>query len=129
MYYANLHQRLSQHDPVPLSDLLPPSAERLLGHVRLAPSVGSGQAFQDALAAAAQTLIREEGLPAAIERLIGLPVPLPAVLVSAVLDLSPKERHALIKQFRSAASPVGKIHLVYLLLSFDDEIAIPNIAS
>jgi tetratricopeptide (TPR) repeat protein len=122
IYYANLYQQLSERQQFQVTDLLPPSAEGLLRHFRLEPSVGSGEAFQKALATAALNLIREENLSTAIDRLIGLPVSLPAVVVEAIAELSPKDRRMLIKQLlRTAGSPVCKVHFVYLLLHFGDE--------
>lgn len=122
VHYADLHGQLSKRPQFQVTDLLPPSAEGLLRHFRLAPSAGSGEAFQEALAIAALSLIREEDLSTAIVRLAGLPVPLPAPLVEAIAELSPRDRHMLIKRLlRTAGSPVSKIHLVYLLLHFGQE--------
>jgi len=123
VYYANLRQRLSEHEQFQFSALLPPSAEGLLRHFRLASTAASGEAFQAALAASAQKLIQEEGLSTAIDRLSGLPIPLPSTLVAAVADLSSEDKRALVKQLlRIPGSPISKFHLVHLLLHFSDEI-------
>lgn len=122
VYYANLRQRLSEHEQFQFSALVPPSAEGLLRHFRLASTVASGEAFQAALAASAQALIQEEGLSTAIDRLSGLPIPLPSTLVAAMADLSSKDKRALVKQLLGIpGSPISRFHLVHLLLHFSDE--------
>lgn len=122
VYYADLYRQLSRQPQFQVIDLLPPSAEGLLRHFRLAPSVGPGEAFQEALATAALDLIRGENLSTAIGRLAGLPVPLPVTLAEVIAELSPEDRHMLIRRLlKTAGSPVSKIHLVYLLLHFGHE--------
>lgn len=120
MFYINLYQQLSERQHFQATDLLPPGAEGLLRHFRLAPR--PGEAFQEALDTAARTLIREDSLSTALGRFIGLPVPLPAALIEAIAELSPDDRRVLIKRLlRTVSSPVCRIHFVYLLTLFGDE--------
>jgi len=122
IYYTDLHRKLSQRRGFKSNELLPQNAEGLVRHFRLKPDIGPGVAFQNALAISAETLISEEGLQTAIERLVGLPVPLPPSLIKAVEKLSEQDRRALIKRLlRTAPSPLSKMHFVYLLLHFGDK--------
>jgi hypothetical protein len=116
-YYSNLDKKLRKQRDFHFDDLLPPSAEGLLRHLRLSPQVESGETFQEALATAAQTLIDEEDLVMAIDRLVSLPIPLPAPLVEAFTALPLSDQRQLIKHLiKIAGSPLSGIHLVYLLL-------------
>jgi hypothetical protein len=121
-FYTNLHNKLAQHPVFKLPDLRPPDAEALVRHLRLRSGAGSGEAFQTALDAAADALIREEGLLAAIERLAGLPVPLPTPLIEAVASLSTLERCSLFRRLlRVPSSPPSKMHVIRLLSRFGED--------
>jgi hypothetical protein len=122
VFYSNLAAQLSQYRALRLFDLRPPSAEALVRHLRLPSDVGQGKAFPAALDAAADALIREEGLFAAIERLAGLPVPLPKTLVAAVARLSTVERRSLFRRLlRAPGSPPSRMHTIRLLKHFSDD--------
>ncbi|MBE7557283.1 MAG: hypothetical protein HS126_40115 [Anaerolineales bacterium] len=123
VYYSNLDGILRNQRDFQFDDLIPPSAEGLLRHFRLSPDVESGEIFQEALATAAQTLIDEENLIMAIDRLTGLPAPLPAPLVEAFIALSPTEQRQIIKDLiKIAGSPLSRMHLVYLLLHSGNQV-------
>lgn len=122
VFYDELYRDLEEQKAFGFDDLRPPSAEGLPRHLRLHPTVGTGAECREALSVAAQALVREEGLLPAINRLVGLPVPLPATLVEAVANLPAGDRRTLIKRLvRTAGSPVSKVHLVRLLLVSGDE--------
>jgi len=122
VFYDELYRNLEERKSFGFDDLRPPSAEGLLRHLRLQPGIGASKEFQDALNVAARDLTREEGLIPAINRLAGLPVPLPSALVEAALKLSLEEKSSLVKALiRTAGSPVSKIHLLHLLLQFGEE--------
>ena len=121
-YYRRLSEKLKERKPLKYSDLLPPDPEGLLRHLRLTSNTGEGGEFLHALDTAAANLLREESLMTAIDRIAGLPVPLPKSLIHALADLSSKDRHGLIKRLlRNAGSPLSKIHLVYILMHFSHE--------
>lgn len=102
-------------------DLLPPSAEGLLRHLRLPKTAEPSVSWH--IAQAAQSLLDDEGLPKALERLIGLPLPLPHVLIQAIITLSSEQKRALIKQLlRITGSPVSRMHLLHILLHCGDDI-------
>jgi hypothetical protein len=94
--------------PFQTADLLPQHVEGLTRHLRLTLDTGSGEALQEALAVSAQALINEEGLFTAIERFVGLPVPLPALLVESIAALKPQDRRTLIKRLlKICRSPIS----------------------
>jgi hypothetical protein len=121
-YYQRLCEKLEERKPLKYSDLLPPDPEGLLRHLRLTSNTGRGEEFLQALDTATANLLREESLMTAIDRVAGLPVPLPKSLVHALADLSSNDRYGLIKRlFRNAGSPLSKIHLVFILIQFGPE--------
>lgn len=121
-YYENLHRVLSEHRRFQFSELIPSSATGLLRHFRLTSQVAPDQAFQEILTLVAQQLIDEEGLPTAIDRLSGLPIPFPPPVVETVAKLSSEDKRKLFRQLlRIAGSPLSKFHLIALLVRFDDE--------
>ncbi|QIN84408.1 hypothetical protein GBA63_18505 [Rubrobacter tropicus] len=122
VFYANLHRRLAQQRMFKLPELRPPDAKALSRHLRLHPETGSGGEFRAALDAAADNLIREEGLIVAIERLAGLPVPLPKPVIEAVAAMSPADRCSLFRRLLTApGSPPSKMQVVRLLSRFAED--------
>lgn len=121
-FYTNLRNRLAQYPVFKLPDLRPPDAEALVRHLRLRSDAGSGEALQPTLDAAADVLIREEELFAALERFAGLPVPLPTPLIEAVASLSSLERCSLFRRLlRVPGSPSSKMHIIRLLSRFGED--------
>ncbi len=117
VYYDDLSSHLRGHAQFRDTELPPPTMAGLLRHLRLAPDVGVGVAFRAALHAAAWSIMHEESLVTALDRLSGLPVPLPASLRTAIADLSPSERRLLVKQaIARPGSPISKVHLLAELL-------------
>ncbi len=122
LHYANLERRLYKRENVQLGELLPPNGDGVLRHLRLAPDAGLHGSFGDVVESSADRLIREEGLVHAIERLNGLPIPLPAAVLAAIDKLTPRERRTLIKDMLpSCRTPLSRIHLAHILLRFSDE--------
>ncbi len=111
--YRRMGKLFSQPGGFSLSDLLLPSWSRLLGHLRF-----DADEKEDAtvgLAAAAETLVAEEGLGAAIRRLICLPVPLPAGLEARWRGLPDEEAGGLFDELcRQPHSLVADLHLLGL---------------
>lgn len=130
IYYADLEQRLNATPQFKSRDLLPPSVEGMLRHLRLSSDIEQDQSFSSILDESALSLIRDEGLQAAIERLCGLPVSIPHAIVAAVCELSKVDRQKLIKRLlRVSGSPVSKMHLLTLvLLGFEDSLAYQRLA-
>jgi hypothetical protein len=122
VYYEKLTQIVSEREGFQITEFLPPSADGLLRHFRLRADLHLGSAFDGNTATAAQTLLREEGLLEAINRLSGFPVPLPSILIDAFADLTPEKIHpAVVKLIRGAQSPISRIHLIRILVRLADK--------
>ena len=121
VFYRTLYTDLGQRQRTRIDYLLPPNADRLLQYFRLKPDAKAGHDFHDALSAAVETVIRENGILAAIDRFSGLPVPIPAFL-EAARELSASDRRPLIqKLLRIPGTPISKLHFIRLLVSWADE--------
>lgn len=121
-FYQKLKVELAHTDKFSMSELMPPSDEGLLRYLRINATITSGDAFHTHLSQAAQSLIAEEGLEEALERLACLPVKLPSVVLEELGKLVPKDRQTLLKKFADSwASPICKFHLVDLALGFPQE--------
>lgn len=115
MFYAETERKLRAREIIEIEEFLPPSSEGLVRHFKLNPNVGPGDAFRDGLEVAAKTLILEEGLSAAIERLIRFPTALPDCLVMAATQLASNEKRVLLEQLlRRVRTPLAKLHLIRL---------------
>lgn len=121
-YYAMLEQQFQSQQLFRLEDFRPASAEGLLRHFRLIPT-GEMLSIRDMLTSAAPMLIQELGLEEAIDRLVRLPIPLPAMLIEAVMALSTQEQRNLVRQLLSLCdSPLAIFHLLRLLTQLGEQI-------
>ena len=119
-YYDRLSEKSVNQPSLPIEELSPPDAKRLLWHYRLPEDFGGD--FEGALAAAATQLTEEEGLEIAIERLASFPTPLPQVIVDRVKALAVNERLSLVLWLaRAPRSPLSQLHFLRLLNEFRDE--------
>jgi uncharacterized membrane protein YqjE len=117
VYYTESERRLRHHAGANTEEFLPPDSEGLLRHFRFNENIGSEEAFRDGLESAAQKLICEEGLFAAIERMIGFPIALPECIINAVIQLDQSQKRNLLKQLLiRATSPIARIHLMRMLM-------------
>ncbi|MCB0173515.1 MAG: hypothetical protein KDJ97_23545 [Anaerolineae bacterium] len=122
IYYGDLYQRIRAGKSINLSNLIPPNADRLLPYYRFLLSNDARQDFSITLAAASETLLKEESLEATIHRLVGFPTPLPMPILNAVSSLSEAEIADLVKALlRQAGSPLSKIHLLRILSHLGDK--------
>ena len=116
VYYESLKQSLMAEPKVKPEDLRPTSVQGLLRRLRIPSDVNPGENSPQVFEMAAQELLRDEGLETTIQRLWGLPIPMPAPVVTAVQDLPKNDRRELIKKLlKVSGSPVSLIHLLYLL--------------
>lgn len=116
VYYSRLYEKLSKESQFQFNDLMPPKASSLIRHLRLPSSADSAISFHDALSDAARILVSEEGLQSSIERLAGLPVILPDVIMEAISKFSAEEKRNFIKRLlREPGSPVSLLHLLFIL--------------
>lgn len=116
VYYTMLVERLKGPAHVSAGDLLPPNIDRLVRYLRLDPQAGTGESLQSALVAAANAVLGDEGIDAAIERFAGFPVAVPEPIVSAFAALSEPERREVIERIcKAGSSPLLAMHSLHLL--------------
>ena len=127
--YSNMLERLQGLQPgneIGLAELLPPSLEGLRRHLRLPKQSDS---FAEAYARAAETLLSEESLLVAIQRLVCLPVPLPDMVLDHFKSLDRSEQGKILKLFISNKSPVSTMHWLTLLALSEDQAAVEQLIS
>ena len=123
IYYEKVLQMAADHQEFQSTEVLPPSGDGLLRHFRFQADLYPDIAFKEITDRAAQSILREEGLFEAIDRLSGLPVPLPETLIYAIADLTLEKMHrAIAHLIRAAQSPVSKMHLIRILVRLSDKI-------
>lgn len=110
-YYRRLSALFSKPGNFHLSDLFPPSWERLLDHLRL----GSSGDVESSLSNSAAALLSEEGLSTALRRMMGLPARLPAYLEACWMALTPEAALETYTELaKNSHSLVADLHLVRL---------------
>ncbi len=121
LYYEEIGHRVPQKGEFKFADCIPPSAERLTRYIRIDTKTGPGAFFEESISRACQMLLCEEGPFETVNRLAGLPVPLPHHLVEAIISLSVEDRQNLVKQLiRIPGSPVSKLHFIHILMHLAD---------
>ena len=117
VHYRELHEKLRGKRSFLLADLIPPSVDGLLRHLRLPSAPSPGLEFKQLITSAAESLADTEDLPTAISRLASLPVALPSTAVSIIQRLDLKEKRVLLKRLvHMPGSPISQVHLIRLLL-------------
>lgn len=107
--YRKLWKMCRSSRAITTPECLPVSADALCAHLRLDRE---DLMQMDAQAKAAQTLVADVGLAAAIERLAPLPILLPDSLIWATRNLNPGEFRTLISRLkRKLRSPMARLHL------------------
>ncbi len=127
VFYRELETQLVRTREFLWAGLTPPSADGLLRHFRLAPTMAEGTSFAEALRQSVVTLLREEGVKATLDRLARLPHRIPPEAVNALSELPGDDRRQLLTELAGAwTSPVSRLHLVDLVLrsSPGDEAAV-----
>lgn len=117
VYYRNLAYKLGRTGDFQWAELILSMAEGLLRHYRLQADAGADGDFTAVWERSAATLVDEEGLETALDRLARLPVIIPDVVVEELGRLPENERSEIIQRCAARwASPVGKLHLVDIAL-------------
>jgi hypothetical protein len=121
LYYKEIAHRVQQKGEFEFADCIPPSAAGLTRYIRIDAKTEPGAIFEESLSKASQMLLSEEGLFETVNRLAGLPVPLPSNLVNAITALSAEDKKNLIKKLlRISGSPISKIHFIHILTHLAD---------
>lgn len=123
VYYRELHAKLTRSPDFLWSELMPPSADGMLSHFRLPPGPTNEIDFPSVWNIASKSLLIDEGLEVALNRLALVPIRIPNVAVQKLIDLPLEERASLIERFTSQwTSPVAKLHLADISIrAFPDE--------
>ena len=107
-FYNRLHDEIGSGNSISFSDLEPPAARTLLGHLRLA---GDGP-FAERLSRAALELIADYGLDETFARLGALPPPLPLPISAGLAALPIDDQVTTLRRWRDACpAPVHRIHI------------------
>ncbi|MEA5512260.1 hypothetical protein VB715_21035 [Crocosphaera sp. UHCC 0190] len=125
VFYNSLEQTLRDPSNGSLSvekDLLPLSIEGILRHFRLDKNILDSDSFKNHWNLIAESLLSDEGFEIALDRLAGLPVKLPSLIIEELGRLAVDERQELFKNLSLRwSSPVCKLHLIDLALNFFDD--------
>lgn len=116
-FYRRLETKFLHGEEVKWADLFPEFAAGMLRHLRLDQAAHSSFALTGNFEHSARTLLKEEGLVAALDRLATLPIKLPRPIIAAFLKLSDGQRRQLLNECRARwGSPVSRLHLIDLTL-------------
>ncbi len=117
VYYRDLERNLRRSRSVTRADLTKLSAEGLLRHHRIEAVTESGAGLVEEMSRAAEILLAEEGLRAALGRLARLPVRIQDFIVEELARLNPTDRNAFFSEWAHRwRSPLAKLHFVDLVL-------------
>lgn len=117
VHYRELTERLTRSGDFQWAQLIPTSAKGFLRHFRLPIEVKDSIDFPLVWQNAATTLLEEEGIETALDRLSNMPIKIPDVIVEGLIQLPSDERTTLLERAAARwASPVGKLHLTDLAI-------------
>jgi hypothetical protein len=115
--YDGLREHIGAGGAFQWKDIEPPPSQSLQGRLRLPAQAP----WAEAIGRAAEILVREEGLPASLARLSGLPCDLPPAVGEALAATTVEGRRSILRAFSSAAlSPVARLHAIRLVLASGD---------
>lgn len=121
-FYLNLFNRIKRKHPFKLAELFPNDPTILLHNLRLSLNIGTGDDFIDSVARSSQLLIDDEGVRDTIDRLGGLPIPLPSPMIQHIEEMKVNDRRDLFRDLiKMAGSPVSKFHLISIMRRFTDD--------
>lgn len=120
VFYNNLPHRLRATGSILTKDLKPPDPVALLRHYRLGDQNVS-VSFHQQLESGMAITIEQYGLTDALVRFAGFPLPLPANVCKAVIELPENELDSLVAVFcKHAGSPLSAIHLLRIFANMED---------
>jgi hypothetical protein len=120
LFLTELHEKLLREHRFLLSDLIPSSGQGMLQHFRFDSKLDREETIIYRIHQGISELSGGH-LFLAIERLIGLPIPLPHEIIKEILNLSDTNKHELIKKLiKRCISPVSNFHFLYILNQLSD---------
>lgn len=131
VFYANLESKLQKAHQFKFDDLICSSLESILHHYRIDSLLKTTDDFTVVFMKAAQTLVEEEGLELAIERLVCLPIKLPESIKNRFKELSNVTKEEMLGNFALRwAAPICKLHLIDLAMNcIDDKSFLANFSN
>ncbi|MHB9144781.1 MAG: HTH domain-containing protein [Symbiobacteriia bacterium] len=120
-YFENLREAIQNRNGLTQSDLKLPQPERFCSYLGFPPTPKPARDFALIMSDSAAGLLADTGLELAINRLSGLPVPLPSSFETQLKGSEEKARKTMIKHLlKSLVSPVSRVHLVRLLVALGE---------
>lgn len=127
-FYLNLEQKFRTNNYfITWEELLPPSANNLLGRFRLPTTVSNSNDFAKIWKGAVIELLKEDDLIPIIARCSSLPITMAEEVIENVSHLSVKEKRKLFDRLSKAwCTPIRQMHLVNLILrsASNDEVCL-----
>ncbi len=121
-FYLNLFRMVRRNLPFKLADLFPADPTIILHNLRLSLNIGTGDDFIDSVVKSSQVLIDDEGVRDTIDRLGGLPIPLPSPIIQHIAEMAINDRRDLFRDLiKMAGSPISKFHLISIMRRFTDD--------
>ncbi|GAG13913.1 unnamed protein product, partial [marine sediment metagenome] len=123
LFYLNLYREIDRRQQFKISELFPDDKTILLKHIRVHFDTESSPTdYTNILNESARTLVTEEGIREAIDRLGGLPISLPEPIISHITGMHITDRKILMKDLmKMAGSPISLFHLMHILQHFSKE--------
>lgn len=119
-YYNQLNETLAASNSLSIDALVPSDPAALIGHLRLNGQQKSS--VKRRLENSAAILVAENGLKTAFDRLGGLPLQLPEVLINAFDETSAGDRYDLLNELTlTCQSPVHQIQILALSARYSDD--------
>jgi hypothetical protein len=113
-YYTDIEARIRRRDTITWQELMPPSAESLVGYFRLPISTNS-KTFSEIWSDAVDSLLNDEELAIVISRVASLPVKMPEKIIERFISLSDDNKAELLRKLSPVwASPIQLLHLANL---------------
>lgn len=121
MFYNQLDGKLRKQEKIFWTDLLPPSANNLLGAYRLPKQINNETDFTSFWDKSAETLIKEEELQSIIVKFSHLPILFPDALLDNFLDLEFEEKIKTLETLSKPwTSPIQLLHAINLSVRSSD---------
>ncbi|OGI06918.1 MAG: hypothetical protein A2Y40_10235 [Candidatus Margulisbacteria bacterium GWF2_35_9] len=118
IFYRQLNAKVQRNEGVQLDEMIPLSIEGLIRHLRI-NDLNEKLNIEFLIEDIATKIMEEEGLYVACERLAGLPVIFPQVLIDKICTLNDQEQRSFIKKMlKTANSPMSTMHFAFILSHF-----------
>lgn len=115
-FYEDIKRTLHRRSAFSLNSLQFPTPEKLAWFLRIPPDSTSSAWLQEHFGHAVKTLLAEEGISSTIDRIAGIPAPLPIEVIEQLLSLNSEDRDKTVRYLlQRSTSPVYLTQVVHLL--------------